>query len=44
MGWGGRIMCVERVGIVLGNQKTSEEESKAGRWEKSGKWEIGRGA
>lgn len=41
---GGRIMCIERIRIVLDNQKTSEDESKAGRPEKSDKREIGRGA
>lgn len=30
-------MCTERIRIVLDNQKTSEDESKAGRPEKSDK-------
>lgn len=37
-------MCTERIRIVLDNQKTSEDESKAGRPEKSDKRVIGRGA
>ena len=42
-GWGG-IMCTEIIRITLDNQKTSEDESKPGRPEKSDKREIGRDA